>query len=77
MLTPEAQEILRKTYSPQYEQLLEHMLQEELKTLPSVSLDKVQVFQGRALALQELLANLRQAAGITANRTAKPNFSTP
>lgn len=76
-MTPEKQEILKRTYSPQYEQFLEEMLQEELKNLPSVSLDKVQIFQGRALVLQGLLAELRRAAGVTANRTAKPNFSTP
>lgn len=77
MLSKEAKEILRKAYSPQFDYLLESQLQEALKDLPSVSLDKVQVYQGRCLAMQDFLAELRAAAGITANRTAKPNFSTP
>lgn len=79
MLNAEANEIMRKVHMhvPQYEQLLAHMLQEALNDLPSAGLDKVQIFQGRAKLLQELLVDLRHAAGITANRTAKPNFSTP
>jgi len=74
MLNPEQLEILRRSYSPQLDQLLEERIQEELKDLPSVPLDKVQVFQGRCLALQALLVDLRAAAGVTANRTAKPKL---
>lgn len=79
MMSPEAQDLLRRVYqyTPQLEQLLEFRLQEELNDLPNISLDKVQIFQGRALALRELLADLRHASGVMANRTAKPNFSTP
>lgn len=79
MLSAEEADILRRLYQavPQFEQLLEFRLQEELKDLPHRGMDKVQVSQGRALVLQELLAQIRHAAGITANRTAKPNFSTP
>lgn len=73
MLSAQDQEILRVTYSPQFEQLLEAKIQEALMDLPSVSMDKVQIFQGRCLALQDLLRELQYAAGITANRNAKPN----
>lgn len=57
---------------PQFEKLLERKYQEELSGLPGSPLDKVQVIQGRVLVLQELLRDYRYAAGITANRTAKP-----
>jgi hypothetical protein len=67
-------EVLRRVYTPQLEQGLELQLQAALKDLPSVSLDKVQIYQGRCLAMQDFLAELRVAAGVTANRTAKPNF---
>lgn len=73
MLTPEDREILRKAYTPQLDKLLEARYQEALRDLPSVSLDKVQVYQGRCLAMQDFLVELRAAAGITANRSAKPN----
>jgi len=77
MLSVEQREILRRAYTPQLDQLLEQKLQEALGDLPSVSLDKVQIYQGRALAMQDFLVELRAAAGVTANRTAKPPFSTP
>lgn len=77
MLSVLDKEILRKSYTPQLDQLLETQLQTALRDLPSASLDKVQIFQGRCLAMQDFLVQLRTAAGITANRTAKPNFSTP
>lgn len=74
MLTPIDQETLRKAYSPQLDDFLEKKLQTLLNDLPHVALDKVQKSQGRALELQALLAELRYAAGITANRTAKPQL---
>lgn len=79
MQIAEKHEILRVLVRavPQFEQLLEEKLQEELKDLPSISADKVQVYQGRAKMLQELLAEIQHFSGTTANRTAKPNFSTP
>lgn len=75
MLNTDDKEILRKVcqFVPQLEQLLERKLQEELKDLPHRGLDKVQVCQGRCLALQDLLAELI-AAGNPANRTAKPQL---
>lgn len=78
MLSAQDKEVLRKVYQfvPQFGALLENRINKELNDLPSVSLDKVQVFQGRCLALQELLADL-EATGVSANRTAKPPFSTP
>lgn len=72
MLSKTDQEILRKSYSPQLDQFLETQLQTALKDLPWVTVDKVQVSQGRCLAMQDFLADLRYAAGITANRNAKP-----
>ena len=79
MLHTEAQDILRRLVQnvPQFEYYLEQKLQAELSGLPNASLDKVQVFQGRCLLLQELLREVRHASGPMANRTAKPNFSTP
>ena len=74
MLSTANQEILRKSYSPQLEQFLEAQLLEALRDLPYVSMDKVQIYQGRCLAMQDFLAELRAAAGIPANRTAKPQL---
>lgn len=79
MLGHEAQETLRRVtqYVPQYEKLLEHRLQGELMSLPHVSVDKVQIIQGRCLMLQEILQELKVLSAMTANRPAKPHFSTP
>lgn len=76
MLTSEKHEILRALVKsvPQFEYLLEGMLQEELNGLPSKSVDKVQLHQGRAKVLQELLAEIQHFSGTTANRTAKPKL---
>lgn len=75
MLSVEEREVLRRAYTPQLEQFLERQLQEELSDLPTRPLDKVQIFQGRCLAMQEFIVQLRAAAGITANRsTAKPQL---
>lgn len=66
------------TQVPQFIKLLEYRLNNELQDLPSAGLDKVQVYQGRCKAIQELLNELRVVSGISANRNpAKPNFSTP
>lgn len=76
MLASEARDVLQRVSKlvPQFEKLLEHRLSAELRDLPSASLDKVQVFQGRCLILQELLNDIRYAAGGTADRTAKPQL---
>mgnify|MGYP001572823334 CR=1 FL=1 len=74
MLTPTDQEVLRRAYTPQLEAFLDAKLQSLLNDLPNVSLETVQKFQGRALELKELLSELRFAAGVTANRTAKPQL---
>jgi hypothetical protein len=78
MLAGEANEIMRRVvqYVPQFQKLVEHRLQGELMGLPHLPVDKVQIIQGRCLLLQELLAELK-ALDPSANRTAKPNFSTP
>lgn len=57
---------------PHFEEYLQYKLQEELKALVVLPTDRVQVSQGRAQLLQELLAELRAASGNSANRTAKP-----
>lgn len=49
---------------PQFEKLLSDMLQEELLSLPNTPLDKVQVVQGRALLLQELLREFKYVASL-------------
>lgn len=79
MTNAETVEILQRVavQVPLYIKLLEDRLQVELQDLPSANLDKVQVFQGRCKAIQELLSELRAASGVSANRTAKPHFSTP
>mgnify|MGYP000905518142 CR=1 FL=1 len=59
---------------PQFEKLLSRILQEELSNLPGASLDKVQKIQGRVLFLNDLLMEYHYAAGITADRTAKPQL---
>ena len=65
MLSADDKKILERVIErvPQYRELLERKLQEELKGLPSVALDKVQVFQGRAKLLQELLAEFVAISG--------------
>jgi hypothetical protein len=79
MTNSEAQEIMQRVaiQNPQFIKLLEVRLNNELQDLPSANADKVQVFQGRCKAIQELLSELRTASGVSANRTAKPPFSTP
>lgn len=74
MLSTRDKEILQRVYTlvPQFQALLENRISNELDGLPGASLDKVQVYQGRCLALRDLLADLEGAAGISANRTAKP-----
>lgn len=74
MTSIETNEILRRVHQhvPLFEKLLAEKLQAELSGLPSANSDKVQILQGRCLAMQEILAELRFAAGITADRTAKP-----
>lgn len=76
MLTADERELLLRMHKafPQFESFLVHKLQEELNSLPSANLDKVQVFQGRCIVLQELLLDLRTAAGITADRITKPKL---
>lgn len=49
---------------PQFEKLLGEMLQEELLSLPSTPLDKVQLIQGRALLLQELLREFKYVKSV-------------
>ena len=65
MLSADDKKILERVIErvPQYRELLERKLQEELKGLPSVASDKVQVFQGRAKLLQELLAEFVAISG--------------
>lgn len=61
MLTHEDRDTLKRIaiHAPRYKDLLQRKLQEELDTLPSVGMDKVQKTQGRALALRELLDELK------------------
>lgn len=74
MLTPTEKEILQRVYErvPQFQAFLENRISRELHDLPHANADKVQILQGRCLALQALLADLEGAAGISADRTAKP-----
>lgn len=60
MLTAEDRETLKrvKIHAPKFEKLLQRKLQEELDILPSMSMDKVQKHQGRALVLRELLEEM-------------------
>ena len=62
------------TQYPQFEKVLTRMYEEELSGLPNADLDKVQKLQGRVLFIQGFLDHYRHAAGITANRTAKPQL---
>lgn len=73
MLSPEHVAILESVVErcPRYIKYLEQKLQQELNDLPSVSPDKVQIFQGRAKFMQELLAEF-EGLGSKANRNAKP-----
>lgn len=61
MLTVEDKVILERVIErvPQYVKYLEQKLQSELSGLPSVNSDKVQVIQGRCLALQAMLADFK------------------
>ena len=76
MLTPQDKDTLQRVYQlvPKFQALIENRLSKELNGLPSASSDKVQIFQGRCLILQELLADLEAASGVMANRTAKPTI---
>ena len=74
MLQPVDRDILARVHqnTPQLIKVLKSLYQDELDILPSMSLDKVQLHQGRTLMLRELIAQIESAAGISANRTAKP-----
>lgn len=76
MLTAVDIETLQRVhaYVPQFEKFLESKLQTMLSDLPSMNSEKVQVFQGRCLALQELLGEIKAAPGVSANRIAKPQL---
>jgi hypothetical protein len=54
---------------PEFETFVSRVLAEELEELPQAQSDKVQVFQGRSLVLQELRNLLRDARGFEATRT--------
>lgn len=79
MLTADTKDMLRRLnqHVPHYEKYLEAKLQLALNGLPHVSVDKVQLFQGHAIALKELLAELRACGPDGKSQSAKPNFSTP
>lgn len=79
MLSVENRDMLRRLnqHVPHYEKYLEAKLQAILDSLPHVNVDKVQVFQGNAIALKDLLAELRACGPDGKSQTAKPNFSTP
>ena len=76
MFTQADRELFARVHTqyPQFEKLLSRMWQDEISSLPSASMDKVQLFQGRVLMLQHLLEAYRYAAGISADRTAKPQL---
>ncbi len=76
MFTQTDFELLARIHAqfPQFEKLLTRLWQEEISSLPNADLDKVQKCQGRVLAYQHILDAYNHAAGITANRTAKPQL---
>lgn len=76
MITQTDRELMARIHAqyPQFEKLLTRLWQEEISSLPNANLDKVQIIQGRTLALQHILAEYRFAAGIPADRTAKPQL---
>lgn len=76
MFTQTDLELLARIHAqfPQFEKLLTRLWQEEISDLPNVDLDKVQKCQGRVLAYQHILDTYRHAAGIKADRTAKPQL---
>lgn len=76
MFTQTDLELLARIHAqfPQFEKLLTRLWQEEINSLPNADLDKVQKYQGRVLAYQHILDAYYHAAGITANRTAKPQL---
>lgn len=76
MFTQADNELFARVHSqyPQFERLLTRMWQDEMSNLPNVSLDKVQIIQGRVLCLQDILRQYRHAAGIPADRAAKPQL---
>lgn len=65
MLQPIDKQILQRVHqnTPQFIKVLKSLYQDELDILPSMSLDKVQVHQGRTLMLRELIAQIEAAAG--------------
>lgn len=54
---------------PEFETFVSRVLLEELEELPNAQSDKVQVYQGRSLVLQELRKLLRDAQGNEATRS--------
>lgn len=76
MITQTDRELIARIHAqyPQFEKLLSRLWQEEISNLPNADLDKVQKIQGRVLALQDILREYHHAAGIPADRTAKPQL---
>jgi len=76
MITQADRELMARIHAqyPQLEKLLSRLWQEEISNLPNADLDKVQKIQGRVLAYQDFLREYRFAAGISADRTAKPQL---